>query len=182
MVASAVTMRYAKALFEVAEARGERAAVLSVLSEFDALLAANDELKAVLLDPRLPAAAKRKVLEPLVLDKAPAILVDFFDLCLTRGREGVLIEVGNELARLDRESRGIVVATVTSSGPLAEETRGAVKARLEEMSGKHVEMIEAVDESLIGGVQIRIGSTMWDGSVRRRLEDLEKHLEASPIG
>lgn len=180
MAASAVTMRYVKALFEVSGKSGERAAVLAALDGLDAVIAQNADLRAALRDPRVPGKAKRAVLDSVGLSQAPAVLQDFVDLCLERSRAEVIVEAGEEFRRLERESRGVVVARVSTVAPLDEASRAAVKSKLEETTGKHIELREETDATLIGGMRIFIGSTMWDGSVRRRLDDLETHLSAMP--
>lgn len=180
MAASAVTMRYVKALFAVAGRSGERAAVLAALDGLDAVIAAAGELRSALRNPRVPGKAKRAILDAVGLSQAPQSLRDFVDLCLERGRAEVIVEAGEEFRRLDRESRGVLVARVATVAPLDEASRSAVKSKLEETTGKHIELREEIDAALIGGMRIFIGSTMWDGSVRRRLDDLEAHLSALP--
>jgi F-type H+-transporting ATPase subunit delta len=180
MAVSAVTMRYVKALFAVAGKSGERPAVLAALEGLDAVIAASAELRATLRNPRVGVAAKRKILDAVGLEKSPQVMRDFADLCLARGRADVIVEAGEEFRRLERESRGVVVATVETVTPLDEAGRAAVRSKLEEVTGKHVELKEELDAAMIGGMRIFVGSTMWDGSVRRRLDDLEQHLAATP--
>lgn len=178
MAVSAVAMRYVKALFAVSEKSGERAAVLSHLDSLATLFGANPELRSALRDPRVVAEAKRRILDSVGLSDAPQALKDFVDLCLKRGRAEVVLEAPEEFQRLEREARGILVATIESVAPLSDDTRGAIKARLEEMTSKHVDLVEKIEPSLLGGVRIQIGSTRWDGSVRRRLDDIELYLGA----
>ncbi len=180
MAVSAVSMRYVKALFAASGKSGEAASVLSHLNALDQVLSTSAELVATLRNPRVDAAGKRKILDSIGLDQAPAVLRDFIALCLDRGRAETILEAGEEFRRLDREARNVLVARVQSVAPLAESTREAVKAKLEEATGKTVELHEEIDAALVGGIRIFIGSTMWDGSVRRQLDDIEHHLTAAP--
>lgn len=182
MTVGLTTTRYVRALFSVAEGRGEREQVREELNQLGALFAGSPETVAALRNPRLPASAKQRILEGAGLDTACSSLKDFVGMCLARNRAAVVLESPEEFSRLDREARGIVRCSVESAIELDEETRGSVKARLEEITGKSVELAEEVRPELIGGLRILISSRMYDGSVRRQLDDLEAHLQSVRIG
>ncbi len=179
MTAGIATIRYVKALFAAAEKAGSRAEVLTELQQLDGLLGGAPELVAALEDPRLPPAAKKKVLDAAGLESATPLLRDFVGLCLDKGRSEVVLEAAEEFQRLDREARGVVVARVQTVAPMDDAMRASVKAKLEELTAKSVELEEEVEPSLIGGLRIFIGSRMFDGSVRRRLDDLAAHLQGA---
>lgn len=182
MAARSTTVRYVRALFAVAEGRGARDQVRDELRQLGELFAGSPDVLSALRNPRLPAEAKQRILDGAGLDGACETLRDFVALCLGRNRAEVVIEAPEEFARLDREARGIVRCSVESASSLDDETRGSVKARLEEITGKSVEMDEAVRPELIGGLRVLIGSRMYDGSVRRQLDDLSAHLQSTRIG
>ena len=77
-----------------------------------------------------------------------------------------------------RRERGIVLAEVRTALPLEDAQRTSVEERLGELTGEQVEMNEVVDESLIGGIAVRIGDRLYDASVRNRLERLRARLTA----
>jgi F-type H+-transporting ATPase subunit delta len=77
-----------------------------------------------------------------------------------------------------RRQRGIVMAEVRTALPLEDAQRSSVEERLAELTGEKVEMNEVVDESLIGGIAVRIGDRLYDASVRNRLERLRARLTA----
>ncbi|MBI4878179.1 MAG: ATP synthase F1 subunit delta [Planctomycetes bacterium] len=176
MAVSLATVRYVKALFSVAARRGESEALKAELGRLGDLFAGSPELTAVLRDPRLPAAAKKKVIERAGLDSAPQTLRDFVALCLDQRRPEVILEAPEEYDRLEREARGVVVARVQTVAPLGRDTRISILAQLEEVTGKTIELVEEILPELIGGVRILIGSRMYDGSIRRRLDDIAAHL------
>jgi len=186
MTVGLTTTRYVRALFTVAEGRGERERVRDELNQLGSLFAPSpkgtaNQTVVALRNPRLPAAAKQRILEGAGLDSACDSLKDFVSMCLARNRAEVVLESPEEFARLDREARGIVRCTVESAVALDEETRGSVKARLEEITGKSVELEEEVRTELIGGLRVLISSRMYDGSVRRQLDDLTSHLQSTRI-
>ena len=95
---------------------------------------------------------------------------------LRRGRIDELPRVAAEFRRLDNERQGITPATATSAVPLSEDEVRAVTARLEAMTGGRIELDLKVDPDLLGGLVVRVGDRMIDGSVRGRLERLRNQL------
>jgi F-type H+-transporting ATPase subunit delta len=178
MVVGLATVRYVKALFALAKAKGERDTLGAEVARLGQLLASSPDLVHVLSNPEIAVEAKQRVMRAALLDQVSATLRDFVEYCLERRRSDVILEAAEEFARLDREDHGIVVASVDSAKPLDEGTRAALVAQLEETTGKSVVLKESVVPELIGGVAIQIGSRRWDGSVKRRLDDLEKFLQA----
>ena len=176
MAVGIATKRYVKALFASAEKGGARENILRELTQLAELFVQSDELVSALEDPRLPAAAKRSILDRTGVDSASPLLQDFVGLCLDRSRARVIVEAAEEFQRLDREARGVVVARVQTVAAMTDETRASVRAKLEEVTAKSVELEEEVVPELIGGLRVFIGSRMFDGSVRRRLDDLSAHL------
>lgn len=181
MAVSLATVRYVRALFALASERGEGDRLRDEVARLGALLAESPELAQLLRNPRADAASKKKVLDEVGLAGALQTLRDFVGLCLDRGRPEVVLEVAEEYARLDREARGIVVARIQSAARLDDAMRASLTAKLEEVTGKKVDLEEEVQPHLLGGVRILFGSTMYDGSVRRRLEDVASHLESVRI-
>ena len=175
------TVRYVKALFAVAEARGARAALGSELTQLAGLFREVPELNAALLNPRLQRAAKQRVLAVAGLSGASPLLQDFVGLCLDHGRPEVVAEAPEEFLRLDREARGVLVATVQTITPMSSELRAAVKAGLEASTAKTIELKEQTDPELLGGLRVLIGSRMYDGSLKRRLDDLTAHLQSTRV-
>lgn len=182
MAVRIVTARYVKALFQAAQKTGEQSAIGAELDEIESLLRSSPDLKAVLEDPRLQPAAQQKVLKSLVGARVKPLLQSFLDLCIERRRPEVVLEAAEEFRRLDQEARGVMVAKVETAVALSDAMRGSLQAKLEEMTGKSVKLVEETNEELLGGVRIQIGTRMYDGSVRRRLDDLAAHLRSSRAG
>ena len=99
-------------------------------------------------------------------------------LMVRRGRPRAIQPMIAYFGELLRRERGIVLAEVRSALPLDDEQRGSVEQRLAELTGERIEMNEVVDESLIGGLSVRIGDRLYDASVRSRLERLRARLTA----
>src|SRR6185369_15060834 len=97
-------------------------------------------------------------------------------LMVRRGRPRAIVPMIAHFAELLRRERGIVLAEIRSALPLEDEQRRSVEERLSQLTGEQVEMNEVVDESLIGGIAVRIGDRLYDASVRSRLERLRARL------
>jgi F-type H+-transporting ATPase subunit delta len=168
--------RYAEAAFQIGRADGtlddwERD--LGVVGE----LLAHDEMRRILQHPVIPYAEKERLLQRATTGIRPEPL-NLVLLMIRRGRPRAIEPMISHFAALLRTERGIVLAEVRTARPLEDEQRRAVTARLGELTGDTVEMNEVVDESLIGGIAVRIGDRLYDASVRNRLERLRARLTA----
>ena len=99
-------------------------------------------------------------------------------LMIRRGRPGAIDAMVDRFGELVRRERGISLAEVRTAQALDETQRAAIEERLTQLTGDRIEMREAVDEALIGGVSVRIGDRLYDASVRSRLERLRARLTA----
>jgi F-type H+-transporting ATPase subunit delta len=168
--------RYAEAAFQIGRADGtldEWERDLATISE----LLANGEVRRILQHPVIPYAAKERVLQRAAAGIRPDVL-NLVLLMIRRGRPRGMEPMIGHFGVLLRAERGIVLAEVRTALPLEDEQRRAVTERLGELTGEAVEMNEVVDESLIGGIAVRIGDRLYDASVRNRLERLRARLTA----
>jgi F-type H+-transporting ATPase subunit delta len=168
--------RYADAAFEIGRADGtlegwER----DLLTLRDAL--ENEELRGLVQHPAIPFAEKEKVLRKVATGVAREPL-SLALLMVRRGRPGAIDAMVDRFRELVRRDRGISLAEVRTALPLDDEERSAIAERLRALTGDRIEMNEVVDESLIGGVSVRIGDQLYDASVRSRLERLRARLTA----
>ena len=177
MSSQAVARRYAVALAEVVLTRGEAREVREELAAWDELARANPQLSEVFRHPTIPYEQKRRLLDELIGRARPRpSTANFLRVLLQNHRLGDLSEVSARFAQeLDRRS-GVVTAQVTTARPLPVDAQEALRARLGELTGSHVRLQFEVDEELIGGVVTRIGSTLYDGSVRGQLQRIRQRM------
>jgi F-type H+-transporting ATPase subunit delta len=168
--------RYAEAAFEIGRADGTLDAWERDLERLRGVLG-NDEVKALAEHPAVPYAEKERVLRRIVGDVSPEAL-NLVLLMIRRGRPGAIHRMADRFADLVRRERGIALAEVRTALPLEERQRTDVIARLRELTAQKIEINEVVDESLIGGITVRIGDQLYDASVRTRLERLRARLTA----
>ncbi|MGA7884303.1 MAG: ATP synthase F1 subunit delta [Acidobacteriaceae bacterium] len=173
--------QYARALADVIfEAHLNPKEAQRQLGDFAAAWHESRELREFLLDPSF--AVEQKV---AVLDKMNATLGmeqqvrNFVAVLIRNGRMGGFGEVVAEFGRELNRRLGIQEAKVTSARPLEDSERRELEAEIARLTGNKVEAQYAVDKSLIGGVVVQAGSTVYDGSVRGRLDRLRQELTAS---
>ncbi len=169
--------RYAEAAFEIGRADRSLDAWERDLTAMAGALR-NAELRRLVEHPAVAYAAKERVLRRVVGEGVSELALNLVLLMVRRGRPGAIERMVEHFAELLRRERGIALAEVRSALPLPEEQRDAVGKRLAQLTGAQIEMNEVVDESLIGGIAVRIGDTLYDGSVRNRLERLRARLTA----
>jgi F-type H+-transporting ATPase subunit delta len=167
--------RYAEAAFQVAmrddtlEAwRRELDAAAEVVGDERAL--------RILANPATPTEQRAAVLTDLLGDRASEPVHNLVQLLLRRGRIEQVSRVAAQFRRLDDERRGITHATATSATPLSPDEVRALTTRLEESTGGRIALVVEVDPSLLGGLVVRVGDRLIDGSVRGRLERLRAQL------
>lgn len=180
MTLSAVATRYANALADIATARGSALTPEAALGELRAFQATVDEspqLAAALETPAIPGGRKKAVIGRLAEAlKLSRITRNFLYVLTDHRRIGSLREIIQAFEAAMDERMGILPAEVASAFEMDEEARATLAAELEKITGKRVRMSFAVDRSLIGGVAAKVGSTIYDGSVRGSLQSLEQRL------
>lgn len=169
--------RYAEAAFEIGRGDGTLDAWEADLDVLRALLS-DPELRALVEHPAVPFADKERVVRRVAGAVRTPEALNLVLLMIRRGRPGAIGSMVEHFAALVRRHRGIALAEVRTALPLDEGQRGAVIDRLHELTGDEIEINEVVDESLIGGITVRIGDRLYDASVRTRLERLRARLTA----
>jgi F-type H+-transporting ATPase subunit delta len=172
--------RYAEAAFQIAE-RDD--AVEAWLRELDvaATELADEDAMHLLSNPAVPARSRAEVADLILGDRVGSGPRNLIRLLLQRGRIERLPDVAREFKRLYDRREGIVTAVVTSAAPLDETEMAAIRQRLESTTGGRIEMTTTVDPSILGGVVVRLGDRLIDGSVRGRLERLRSRLAAGAL-
>jgi len=109
------------------------------------------------------------------------LVLNLIGLMLRRSRIDQLPRVAAEFRRLDNARQGITLATATSAAPLSPDEVRALTARVEQLTGGRIELDLQVDPSLLGGLVVRVGDRLIDGSVRGRLERLRNQLVSGAL-
>jgi F-type H+-transporting ATPase subunit delta len=178
MVSDELVHGYATALFNVVRAEGELDRVEDELFRFGKLLETNHELMQALVDRSIDKSQRDKVLQELLSDKVSPHTLGLLSFIVAQERTRQLPQILAELSSLAAEERDAVVAEVRSAVPLDTDQRNELAKALSHATGKRVEVKVIVDPSLIGGVVAKVGDTIIDGSVKRRLQQLKEQVRS----
>ena len=180
MTLTAVAKRYADALADVVTRSGSPLRPQDAVTElgaFAAALESSAELREALSTPAVAVGRKRAVVGRVAgLLKLSLITRNFLFVLTDHGRLIHLAGIVHAFELTLDERLGFARAEVAAAGELSEAQRAALTAELERLTGKRIRMRYSIDPSLIGGAVARIGSTVYDGSLRRQLEMLERRL------
>ena len=167
---------YANGILELAMAEGEAERVENELFDIAQTLDKSAELRSTLTDPALPIERKQAVIDELLGGRASPLTIGLIQLIISQGRISELPAMATALSERAAETRSKALAEVRSAVPLDDETVERLAAGLSKATGKKVEVKVIVDESVIGGIVARIGDTVIDGSIARRVDSLRQAL------
>jgi F-type H+-transporting ATPase subunit delta len=171
-----VAKRYALALFQIAKEQQLLGVVEEELRVVKEVFVYNTDLKALLKSSKLTIDKKKEILTTAFTSVNPYVLNTLMIL-IDRHREDEIIEVANQFLELANEEKGIADAQVISTRELTDAEREAISTTFGAKVGKKSLRIEnIVDSELLGGVKLRIGNRIYDGSLRGKLDRLERKL------
>lgn len=171
-------LRYANAFASVATSTGmDVAAAQSQMKDFAETLSGSKELREILTDPSVPADQKLSVIDALAERLGMFREVrNFIAVIMDHQRLGELNEILAEYRRVADAGTGVAEAEVTSAHALNDEDRQALEAQVAKLAGSRVRVKYTQDAALLGGAVIKIGSTVYDGSLRAQFEQLKQSL------
>ncbi len=161
---------YASALFDLAESENQLASVETSLSDVSRLIGESADFSRFLRSPVITTGEKASALdEILARAKAHPLVANFLRLVAKNGRLFALDAIIAAFRELAAKARGEVTADVTSAAPLTDEQASALAETVRQRIGKTVTLNQFVDPSLIGGLQVKVGSQMIDSSLKTKL-------------
>lgn len=182
MITRALARRYASALADVVANQPTAAQVQNELSTWSDLMTANQELPQVFRNPTVPFEQKRNLLDALLQRTNIGLTTaNFLKVLLQNHRLADLPEVSRAFSDEMNRRNGVVSAQITTARPVEETERASLQNQLQQMIGGRVLVDFAVDENLIGGVVTRLGSTVYDGSIRSQLDEIKDRLKGERV-
>jgi F-type H+-transporting ATPase subunit delta len=175
---SAIARRYAKALVELGAEQKMMDTYGAELAKMAAVLAGDAALRLLLESPTLPLEKKTAILADLsqALQLSPG-MKNFLGLLLAKDRLQYLSQIEANYRQFADELSGVLRARVTAAADLSAAQREAIRAGLEQRTGKKVELKVDLDPSLLGGLQVEIAGKVFDGSIRTQLNRIEDTLQ-----
>lgn len=168
--------RYAQALFEIANEKDKLDIIEEDLKAVSDVFEQEKDLQKILYHPQVTAGVKKEIINNIFEGKISDEVKNFLNLLIDKHREAYLDEVVSEFIKITNTARNIVDAEVISAIELDEGYKKEVAKVLNRLAGKDVKPKYKVDSSLLGGMVIRIGDKVIDGSVKNNLRTLRQHL------
>ncbi len=165
---------YAAGIFELAKAEGDADHLGDELFRVAQALDDSEPLRDALTDTRIPVDRKQGIIDELLGTRASTLAVSLVNFVVAQGRAGDLGSIARRLLERAAEERASALAEVRSAIELDDETVRRLEERLAEITGRRVEAKVVVDPSVLGGVVAKVGDTIFDGSVKSRLQELRE--------
>ena len=175
MRATTIARNYAEALFDLGERSGSTDRYAELIDAVAGAVETTPEVQAVLMSPRVPKAKKVRLLAAALKD-APREFVLFIQALVKRSRQRLLREIATEYQVLFDVKHNRVRAGVTLAQQADPSLQRDIQAALSRQLGKEVLATFHVDPEILGGTVVRVGERIHDGSVRRRVTKLRRHL------
>jgi F-type H+-transporting ATPase subunit delta len=173
------SLQYATALADIALEQGAAEPVKQQLEDFGAAYAESAELRSVLSSPAVERTAKHGVIEKLATRMgASRIVRNFLFIMVDNQRTHLWPEILQTFEGVIRQRQGVAEAEVTSSAELTGPQKTQLQQTLERLTGRKIQAKYSLDPALLGGAVVRIGDTIYDGSVRNRLNQMRARLAA----
>ncbi len=179
MASLTASRRYAKAVLQLADEGKQADRILSDMQGVRSTIEASSELRALLTSPIVKPDVKITILKE-VFKASSELVIRLIDLLGERQRLNLLPLIAKNYESQYNDANGIADVVLTSATALDSDQNKAVQKAMELKTGKKIRIQSKVDASLIGGITVQMGDTMYDGSVRHSLEKLEMLLH-SPI-
>ena len=168
---------YSKSMLDLAESQGQADELLDELHALADLLDKNAQLDAFMSSPTVDVAARAQTLEKAFRGMASDLLVDSLQVLNRKGRLGLLSAVCESYRLAHAELRNIVDVHVTTAVPLSDILRGKLREVAAKFAGKAAQLVERVDESVLGGLTRRIGDQKFDTTVAMRLRQIGEAMQ-----
>ena len=179
---TAVCRNYAETLLAVAEKEGQVERYGELLDTVAGVLAADPALTGVFMSPRVPKQTKQRLIEQGLSKLAPRPFVRFLQIVVQRGRQYLLRDIAAEYEALVDLHLNRLHAVVATARPVDEKLAAAIRRRLTEVLAKDVLPHFRAEPALLGGIVVRVGDRVFDGSLRRKLKLLQQRMLHAPLG
>ena len=178
MIGSKVSKRYAKALLSLGKEDGNFEQYGRDLQDFSLFCEGHEEVLGVIANQIFPVEDRRKILQTLLEKSTYAdVIRNFLNLLLDKNRIGAIHQITDHYERLTDDISNIARAEIVTPRPLKEDAQNKLEKVLGDLTSKKIKIEVKEDESLIGGIVVKIGDLVLDGSVKTQLQGLNETLK-----
>lgn len=169
---------YARGVYEIARGEDSLERVEAELLTVSRAFETSPELRSKLTDPQLPLEKKQAIVDDLISGRASSLTVGVIQLLVSQGHASEIPDIAMAVAGAAAASRDKEVAEVRSAVPLDDATVARIASALNRATGKDVEVKVVVDPSVIGGLVARVGDTVIDGSISKRVDSVRQAVKS----
>lgn len=170
--------RYAKSLIGLAIEKGQLEEVFADMKWLQAVCKSNRDFVNLLRSPIVNSDTKKKIIAAVTAGKISQITSAFTVLLINKGRESNLPEIASAFIDQYREYKNIHIVKLTTAAPLSDSLRSAIVAQVKKAGGiENIELVEKIDESILGGFVLQIGDKLVDTSIAYDLKAIAKQFE-----
>ncbi len=177
-----VARNYAEALLETAQRAGVVERCGELIDAVAGVLAADPKLRGVFESPRVPKAVKQRMVARALKRVAPPPFIRFLQAVVQRGRQGLLADMAEEYEQLVDRHLHRVHAVVSTARPVDDKLAAAIQSRLSRVFAQTVLPHYRTEPALLGGIVVRVGDRVFDGSLRRKLKLLRNRMLHAQLG
>lgn len=174
-------VRYAKALYDSAASDGTVDLIRQELGSFVSVLDVNPKLKTVLFQNRVSLEEKKALIQDVFADRYCPRMIEFLTLLIERKRVDIVSDIYVAYCEIVQASENTITAHVKTARALTHEQEEDLREKLVSVTGSNVRLVTEIDTSLIGGMSVRLGDKLIDGSIRGYVERLGRHIGARQI-
>ena len=172
-----LAVRYARALFAAFPDQAQNEPIAGLLTGIANAFETDRQLRDRLLDPAIPRAKRSEALATLARQAGlPQGVSNFLNILVDNNRIAAIPSIAAVFEEMREEAMGIVPAEITTAAPLNDEQQKRARAAVRKLTGRQVRLTCTVEPAMIGGAVTRIGSTIYDGSLRTQLSQLRRRM------
>ena len=171
-----VHIRYAEALYKVATSNNKIDLIADELNAIKKILDEQKDFMKILCHPKINEESKINMVKNIFDKKISEEIMGIITLVINKNRENILIKLFDEYVSIVKKNKNIVTATITSAIVLQDEHVNKIKDKLKQAVNKEIEIKTIIDKKIIGGLKIQVGNTVFDRTVKAKLENLRKAL------
>lgn len=175
-MAKLVGKRYAEALYEVAAELNKLEDFKEEIKAVADVFKSNPELETIFTHPRVTKSEKKDMIKELFEGKISKEIVNLCYIIIDKGRERYLSDISDSYRDLSNDKLGIVEADAYTAVPMTQDETDKLQEKLSSFFKKKVDLRTHIDENLLGGVLVKVGDKVIDGSIKGKLNEMQKEL------